>query len=115
MTQPTWLARLLRERSTESHPSHTRRHKRWLAIAAAVLWFAGSPALAQEDSRCLKCHDDPEMTGFRGDAEIPMYVTAAMIAASAHADMACIECHSDLAGSKRRRHAEELEAWPARS
>jgi len=110
MTQPTWLARLLRERSSELRPSHTGRDERWLAIAAAVLWFAASPALAQEDSRCLKCHDDPEMTGFRGDAEIPMYVTAGMIAASTHADMACIECHNDLAGSKRRRHAEDLEA-----
>ena len=110
MTQPTRLARLLRERSPEPRPSRARRDQRWLAIAAAILWFAGSPALAQEDSRCLKCHDDPEMTGFRGDAEIPMYVTAEMIAASTHADMACIECHSDLAGSKRRRHAEELEA-----
>ncbi len=110
MTQLTWIARLLRERSPEPRPSRARRDKRWLAIAAAVLWFAASPALAQEDSRCLKCHDDPEMTGFRGDAEIPMYVTAEMITASTHAEMACIECHSDLAGSKRRRHAEDLEA-----
>ena len=101
MTQPTWLARLRRERSSYS--------RQWLVAVAAILWFAGSPALAQEDERCLKCHDDPEMTGYRGDTEIPMYVTAEMIAASAHSDMACVECHSDLAGSKRRRHAEELE------
>ena len=101
MTQPIRLARLQRECSSYS--------RSWLVVAAAILWFAGSPALAQEDSRCLKCHDDPEMTGFRDDTEIPMYVTAETIAASSHADMACVECHSDLAGSKRRRHAEELE------
>jgi len=110
MTHPTWLARLARERTPQPHRLRSGRNKRWLAVAAAVLWFAGSPAHAQEDSRCLKCHDDPEMTGLRGDAEIPMYVTAEMIAESAHADMACIECHSDLEGSRRRRHAEELEA-----
>jgi len=102
MTQPTRLARLRRERLSRS--------RLWFLVATAVLWFAGSPALAQEDSRCLKCHDDPEMTGFRDDTEIPMYVTAETIASSAHAELTCVECHSDLAGSKRRRHAEELEA-----
>ena len=110
MTQPTRLTQVQHERSPEPRSSIKRYGKRWLAIAAAILWFAGSPALAQEDARCLACHDDPEMTGFRGDTEIPMYVTAETIAASSHAGMACIECHSDLAGSKRRRHAEELEA-----
>ena len=110
MTQPTRLTRVQHERSPEPRSSNKRYGKRWLVIAAAILWFAGSPALAQEDATCLKCHDDPEMTGFRGDTEIPMYVTAETIAASSHAGMACVECHSDLAGSKRRRHAEELEA-----
>jgi len=101
MTQPTRLARLLRERSSYS--------RQWLVVVAAILWFVGSPALAQEDERCLKCHDDPEMTGYRGDTEIPMYVTAESIAVSVHAGTACVECHADLAGSKRRRHAEDLE------
>ncbi len=90
MTQPTRLTRIL-------------------LAAAAILWFAGSPALAQEDERCLKCHDDPELTSYRGDTEISAYVTAAMIAGSVHSGEACVDCHGDLAGSKRRRHAEDLE------
>ena len=110
MNQPTWLARMLRAHSSRSQPLTSRPEKHWLVIVAAILWFAGSPVLAQEDSRCLKCHDDPEMTGLVDGTEIPMYVTAEEIATSSHAGMACIECHSDLAGSKRRRHAEELEA-----
>ena len=44
----------------------------WLAIAAALLWLTINPALAQEDERCLACHDDPELTGFRGDEEIQL-------------------------------------------
>jgi hypothetical protein len=80
-----------------------------LLAATTILWFAASPTLAQEDSQCLRCHDDPEMTSYRGDTEISAYVTGAMIAGSVHNGMACVECHSDLAGSKRRRHAEDLE------
>jgi cytochrome b subunit of formate dehydrogenase len=79
----------------------------WLAAAALLCTV---PALAQEDERCYRCHDDPELTGYRGDEEIPMFVDAGVVAASAHADLACIECHEDLAGSKRRRHPEDLEA-----
>ena len=110
MTQPTWLARLLHTHS--SHTPFLRKgfNRYWLVAAVAVLWFAGGPAHAQEDSRCLKCHDDPELTALRGDTEISAYVTAEIIAESVHAKLACVECHSDLAGSKRRRHAEELEA-----
>ena len=82
----------------------------WLAAAAAILWTVAAPSIAQEDERCYRCHDDPELTGYRGDDEIPMFIDAAVMAASVHADLACIECHEDLAGSKRRRHAEDLDA-----
>jgi len=110
MKKPAWLARALRERSPFPQSMKNGRMYRCLLIALAGLWFAGSPALAQEDSQCLKCHDDPEMTSYRGDKEISAYVTEAMIAGSVHKGMACVECHSDLAGSKRRRHAEDLES-----
>ncbi len=79
-------------------------------LATAILWASLAPVQAQEDERCYRCHDDPELTGFRGDDEIPMFIDAEIFAASAHADLACIECHEDLAGSRRRRHAEDLEA-----
>jgi cytochrome b subunit of formate dehydrogenase len=80
----------------------------WLAVAAALLCTV--PASAQEDDRCYQCHDDPEMTGYKNDAEIPMYVSPAVVKTSVHSRLACVECHEDLAGSKRRRHPEDLEA-----
>ena len=109
MMQPKLFARPSNVRSPDPRPTMRRRQYHWLIIAAAILWFAGGPANAQEDSRCLKCHDDPELTSFRGEKEISAYVTADFIAQSVHAGTACIDCHSDLAGSKRRRHAEDLE------
>ncbi len=82
----------------------------WLVAIVATVWTLSAPAVAQEDERCYRCHDDPELTGYRGDDEIPMFIDAAIVASSVHDDLACIECHEDLAGSKRRRHAEDLEA-----
>jgi hypothetical protein len=102
MATPTRLARVELERSLVPLIMRTSR-------TTAILWFAASPALALEDAQCLRCHDDPEMTSYRGDTEMSAYVTAAMIAGSVHAGMACVECHTDLADSKRRRHAEDLE------
>ena len=81
----------------------------WLWLAAATAFLCINPVLAQEDERCYRCHDDVEMTGERGGEEISMYIDASAIAASVHSRLACIECHEDLAGS-RRRHAYELEA-----
>ncbi|MGI9248985.1 MAG: hypothetical protein ACR2QI_08200, partial [Woeseiaceae bacterium] len=99
-----------RERSPDLRILQSRRRRCWFVIAAAILWLAAPPALAQEDSRCLKCHDDTELTGYRGEEEISVFVDEKAAAASVHAGVTCVECHEDLAGSKRRRHAEDLEA-----
>ena len=109
MEQPARLVQSRYERPLDPRLQQTARASGWLLAVTAILWFAASPVLAQEDSQCLRCHDDPEMTSYRGDTEISAYVTEAMIAGSVHKGMACVECHSDLAGSKRRRHAEDLE------
>ncbi len=109
MTKVALLARLSRGRSPGHRLLPSSRRTFWFVAATAILWFAGTPALAQEDSRCLKCHDDPELTGYRGDEEISVYVAAKAGATSVHAGTACVDCHKDLAGSKRRRHAEDLE------
>ena len=73
--------------------------------AVALLVIAAAPVMAQENDRCFRCHDDEELTGFRGDDEIPMFVSPDAYAGSIHADMQCVTCHEDLAGSRRRRHA----------
>ncbi|MDH5456083.1 MAG: hypothetical protein OEY37_08420, partial [Gammaproteobacteria bacterium] len=110
MTQATRLAHLQHAHSSRRWPLTSGRKNGWLLGVAAILWITGNPVLAQEDSQCLNCHDDPELTALRGGAEISAYVTAAMMSGSVHANLTCVECHSDLAGSKRRRHAEDLEA-----
>ncbi len=85
------------------------RGQRWLVVAFAVACIAVTPAAAQENERCLRCHDDPELTSYRGEEEISAFVDESTYAESVHADAKCVDCHEDLAGSKRRRHAEDLE------
>ncbi|MGB5627697.1 MAG: hypothetical protein WBM61_18340 [Woeseiaceae bacterium] len=80
-----------------------------LIAIAAILGFAATATLAQDNERCLRCHDDPELTAFHGDEEVSAYLAEDAYAASVHADKACVDCHRDLAGTKRRRHSEDLE------
>ncbi|MBT8117001.1 MAG: hypothetical protein KJO66_04165, partial [Gammaproteobacteria bacterium] len=79
-----------------------------LLMVAATSCLAVLPAEAQENRRCLRCHSDDELTGFKGDDEISMYVDEDRYAASMHGDMECITCHVDLEGT-RRRHPEDVE------
>jgi len=79
-----------------------------LVVAAAILALAGASALAQDNKRCLRCHSDRELTGLRGGEQVSVFVDEEIYAASVHPDMACVTCHQDLVGSKRR-HAEDLE------
>ncbi len=69
-----------------------------MAIAAMV--FAVSGALAQENGDCLDCHSDHTLTGTRKGQTISVFVDEKKLGASAHADVKCIACHSDLAGAE---------------
>ena len=109
MAKAVQLALPSRGRSPDPRVLRISRSRPWLALAAAVFWLAAAPAPAQDNEGCLRCHDDAELTAFHGDEEVSAYVDEAAYAASVHADMACVDCHEDLAGSKRRRHAEDLE------
>ncbi len=80
-----------------------------LFAVATILLLAANPVLAQDDEQCLRCHSKPDLSGYRANEEISVFVADDTIATSAHANLACVDCHADLAGSKRRRHAEELE------
>ncbi len=109
MAKAVQLAPRSRGRSQDPRVLQISRGKSWLAVAAAIFWLAAAPAPAQDNEGCFRCHDDAELTAFHGDEEVSAYVDEAAYAASVHADMACVDCHADLAGSKRRRHAEDLE------
>ena len=78
------------------------RMSSWFAAITAILSFAATSAVAQDNSNCFNCHDDPELTGEFAGEEISMHVGAEVYALSVHADMACVECHADLDPTKRR-------------
>lgn len=76
-----------------------------------VFAFFCAGAYSQDDNEtCLSCHGDKELTGLdkRGN-EISMYVTDTAIDSSIHKGMACVDCHTDLAGMDDYPHAEELQ------
>lgn len=66
---------------------------------------AGTPSPpAPTNTECLECHDDDAAVRENGT---PVVVKGAVFSASIHADVACIDCHEDLAGAELP-HAEKL-------
>ncbi|GAB4327595.1 MAG: cytochrome c3 family protein [Calditrichia bacterium] len=64
---------------------------------------------AQENSVCLECHSDPEMTGTNRDGiEASMFVDAKVFGSSVHADLECVDCHTDLQDLEDFPHDESL-------
>ncbi len=85
--------------------SHDRRRLRpsfpsgWLALALPALVFAtAAPVLAQSAEDCLACHSDDSLTATRHGKEVSAFVDGEKLEASKHADLACVDCHADLAG-----------------
>jgi cytochrome b subunit of formate dehydrogenase len=60
--------------------------------------------VAQDNENCFDCHNDEELTGTFAGEDISVYIAPETFAASVHADMACVDCHSDV-DPKRRRHS----------
>ncbi|MFQ6008605.1 MAG: cytochrome c3 family protein [Candidatus Zixiibacteriota bacterium] len=82
----------------------------WLLSVVMVIQ-AVQPTWAQSDDvTCLSCHEDPDLTGTNRDGlVVPMFVPATVIDSSAHAGMACIDCHQDLAAVEEYPHEGELQ------
>jgi len=51
---------------------------------------------------CLTCHGKPDLAVERAGARFSLYVDPAAYAASAHAEKACAQCHSEVAPSHDR-------------
>jgi hypothetical protein len=70
---------------------------RWATVLAVplLLLVSGEPADAQAPTSeaCLECHDDDSMTMERGGKTVSLYVRSATLKASAHAKLACVQCH----------------------
>ena len=91
-----------RERSPNRRPVWAGHGRCWLALTAAIFCLAATPAPAQDNEKCLECHSDEELTGTFAGEDISVFVDEKDYAASAHSDMACVDCHSDLDPTKRR-------------
>ncbi len=59
-----------------------------------------SSLAAQENSDCLGCHEDPELTAERDGKTVPMFFDAERFKLSVHASVDCIACHTALDGVK---------------
>jgi len=94
--------------------SARRRTRASVVGLRALLWaaalLAGLPgvAIGQSNEDCLTCHSDAEATGEKGGQQISVYVDPEGYSKSVHAELACIDCHTDLDGAELP-HSEELE------
>jgi cytochrome b subunit of formate dehydrogenase len=88
-------------------PAFPVSRPRW-PIAALVLGLWPVLAAAQDNETCMMCHADPDLTGYRGDVEISVYVDESGYAASVHSDVDCVFCHQDLTDAELP-HEEETE------
>jgi len=81
--------------------------KRLRVFVLVMLCVAAVRAGAQENTDCLACHSDKEATGTRQGASISIFVDEATFLGSAHKEMQCVGCHTDVAG-KDFPHDEDL-------
>jgi predicted CXXCH cytochrome family protein len=79
------------------------------ALAALLLALALPAAAPVANDDCLACHSDP---GLKSSAGRPVAVDPARFKASVHgqAEVACVDCHTDLKNVKNFPHAERLKA-----
>ena len=80
---------------------------RALARCAAHFLIAGTAVMvttpsvrAQENGECLICHEDVSLVGERNGKTFSVYVNESALGASVHAELACVVCHLDLAGTE---------------
>lgn len=76
-------------------------------LTLLCLWACG-PAGAQSVDDCLMCHDDPDLTVERDGHEVSLAIDPGQYTASVHADLECIDCHTDLDGVEDFPHDEDL-------
>jgi hypothetical protein len=69
-----------------------------LFLSFLTFLLSARPAVAQENSDCLACHEDRTLTGERKGRSFSVYVDERRIAGSVHASISCVSCHSALDG-----------------
>lgn len=71
-----------------------------LGVVSAVIAAdeANPPPSANPDSSCLECHDDAALTMRRAGRTVSLFVDPQVTARSAHASLACLDCHEGFDG-----------------
>jgi len=75
-----------------------RRHLPLAGLLVPLFLLAAAPLLAQSAEECLACHSDDSLTGERDGREFPVFVDEAAWGEAIHRDLACVDCHQNLAG-----------------
>ncbi len=78
---------------------------RRVAIAARIALLlagtlGGTNAVAQENSDCLGCHGETDLTAERKGRTVSVYVSEKAFSGSIHGGLECVNCHADLEGKE---------------
>jgi hypothetical protein len=78
---------------------------RQIAIAARIALLlagilGGTIAVAQENSDCLGCHGERDLTAERKGRTVSVYVSEKAFSGSIHGSLECVNCHADLEGKE---------------
>jgi cytochrome b subunit of formate dehydrogenase len=71
----------------------TRNALTWRRLLPFFSFGALVVASAQDNATCLECHLDEELTLWRGDKEVSLFVPEDAVARSVHSAWDCIDCH----------------------
>ncbi len=73
---------------------------RAFGLISLVFLMTAGPLTAQENTECFECHDDVTLTVKRAGREVSLHVNKKQFASTAHKDVKCIGCHTQLAGKE---------------
>jgi cytochrome b subunit of formate dehydrogenase len=82
---------------------------RLCGFAVFVLWAGVVGLRAQESADCLVCHGEADLVVERDGRKISLFFDEERAKLGVHADVGCIDCHSDLDGVEDFPHAAKLE------
>jgi predicted CXXCH cytochrome family protein len=71
-------------------------------LAAAAL--APEALAVDADQACLKCHADPHLSIQHGGRGVSLFVDAGELGRSAHASLACVDCHDGVNAGAQPHH-----------
>ncbi|MBK7105666.1 MAG: cytochrome b/b6 domain-containing protein [Ignavibacteriae bacterium] len=57
------------------------------------IFYFSQLLFSQTNSDCIDCHSDKDLTGFRNNKEVSLFVDEKNFNISAHKNVSCIECH----------------------